>query len=330
MELFSELYNCYYQVVDHILREAQMHPITEKTIYQICEEMGFSESGLYIFPKLSEGDWQLLRYDGSHYHSLINEHQKMPLTLLQRSWLKTLLQDDRFRLFFTEEELLQLTEYLKEAKVLWNLDDFHYYDRYADGDDYTSATYRQHFQTLLTATAKRQYVHISYHSMKGHRITHHYLPLKLEYSTKNDCFRLITIPKEHASSHQIRIINLKGIQEVTLLPYYMEETLDFASIIRSSYYKEPVRLLIQNKRNALERAMLHFSNYEKETKKIDENTWECLIYYNNSMETELLIEVLSFGPMIKVLGPDSFLKQVKQRLTRQIALFSDSSTEAPS
>ena len=66
--------------------------------------------------------------------------------------------------------------------------------------------------------------------------------------------------------------------------------------------------------------MLHFSNYEKRTRKIDEDTWECLIYYNRSMETELLIEILSFGPTVKVTGPDSFVALVKERLKRQAAI----------
>lgn len=63
--------------------------------------------------------------------------------------------------------------------------------------------------------------------------------------------------------------------------------------------------------------MLQFANYEKNTKKIDENTYECLIYYNKKNETELLIEVLSFGPMIEVLGNKPFLQQIKQRLQKQ-------------
>lgn len=319
MELFSELYNCYYRVVDQILQEAQKHPLSEKKIYQICQEMGFAESGFYIFPKLSNGEWQLLSYDGSHYHSLIKEQPSMPLTLLQRSWLKTLLTEDRFRLFFTDAELSSLADYLADANILWERKDFHYYDRYADGDDYASVTYRQHFQMLLTALSHRQYVHISYHSMKGHWLAHHYLPLRLEYSAKNDQFRLLAIAKKNPS--RLQTINLRGIQEVSLLPQYVEKDFDFEAAIRSSYYHEPVCLRIKNQRNALERAMLHFANYEKETKKIDENTWECFIYYNHSMETELLIEVLSFGPTIQVIGPPSFLAQVKQRLSKQISLF---------
>lgn len=327
MELFSEIYSCYYQVVDSILKKAEEHPVTRNEMEHICAELGFAESGFYILPKLISGEWQLLTSDDQlHYRARTKEHSTLPLTALQRSWLRTLLQDDRFRLFFTEEELSVLSAYVANASLLWDLKDFHYYDRFKDGDNYADPDYRSHFQTLLSAISKRQYVTITYQSQKGQRITHHYLPLKLEYSSKNDQFRLLAMPermpyrvKERRSIY-MRVINLCGIRSIQLLDRFAEEALDFTALVRKSYYKEPVRLLISNGRNALERAMLHFSNYEKKTKKIDENTWECLIYYNNSMETELLIEILSFGPAVRILGPDSFLKQAKDRLRSQAEL----------
>ena len=39
-------------------------------------------------------------------------------------------------------------------------------------------------------------------------------------------------------------------------------------------------------------------------------------YYEND-ETEMLIRVLSFGPYVKVLEPESFIELVKQRLVCQ-------------
>lgn len=326
MELFSEIYNCYYQVVDRILTRAEQRPVTGQDMNEICSLLGFAESGLYILPKLIGGEWKLLNSDdGIHYRALTNEHAALSLTLLQRSWIKTLLLDDRFRLFFSDEELPILEKYVQNAELLWEPDTFFCYDQFAEGDPYDSLEYRRHFRTLLTAISKKQYVTISYQSEKGNRITHHYLPLKLEYSSKNDRFRLLAVPENERHSIYIRIINLRGITKTALLSRFDEEDLDFAGLIQKTYYKEPVRLLIKNKRNALERAMLHFANYEKRTKKIDENTWECLIYYNRSMETELLIEILSFGPAIQVMGPESFLNQVKDRLQRQLKLiFSES------
>ncbi len=321
MELFSEIYSCYYQVVDCIVREAETRSLTKKEMENICTRHGFAESGLYILPKLLGGEWPLLKHDNEGgFRAVTDGHLPLPLTGLQRSWLKSLLSDSRFRLFFAEEELLILQEYVQDARALWEPEDFYYYDRYTDGDSYTSEEYRAHFQALLRGIPRRQYMTISYQSRGGNRITHHYLPLKLEYSLKNDRFRLLALPRNGRHSIYITTINVGSILKVTPLPEYDEEEIDFVGLIRKSYYREPIRLLIKNQRNALERAMLHFANYEKRTKKIDEDTWECLIYYNNSMETELLIEILSFGPAVKVTGPESFLSQVKNRLQRQIDL----------
>ena len=150
---------------------------------------------------------------------------------------------------------------------------------------------------------------------------HHYLPCRLEYSIKNDKFRLLTVNRTDRNGTHVEILNLDRMKEVTLLPEFADRLLDINESIRSSYYKEPVRLRIHTERNALERTMLQFANYEKNTTKINDNTYECLIYYNEKMETELLIEVLSFGPMLEVLGNEHFLKQIRQRLYRQKRLW---------
>ena len=120
MELFSEIYNCYYQIVDRILKEAEKNPVTEKEIRRICTDMGFAESSLYVLPKLVNGEWQLLSFDKTAGRSRTAAHGAMPFTLLQRSWIRTLMQDERFRLFFTDEELPVLERYVEDAGILWN------------------------------------------------------------------------------------------------------------------------------------------------------------------------------------------------------------------
>lgn len=107
------------------------------------------------------------------------------------------------------------------------------------------------------------------------------------------------------------------INFIILMDKKLDTAVDLNALIRQTYYKEPMRLLIRDKRNALERAMLQFANYDKNTTKLSEDTYECLIYYNEKQETELLIEVLSFGPMIKVTGNERFLRELRKRLRRQ-------------
>ena len=41
------------------------------------------------------------------------------------------------------------------------------------------------------------------------------------------------------------------------------------------------------------------------------------MFYDKSDETEILIEILSFGTMIEVTGPDHFINIIKDRLLKQ-------------
>ena len=318
MYLFSETYSCYYQIMQSILTNQSAFTLTE--LQTGISEHGYEESLLYLIPKLKNREWDLFQQKDGIYLSKISKDFYVPLTLLQKSYIKTILQDERIQLFFDADELKHLQDIFADIPVLWSPGDFYYYDRFSNRDDYENADYQRHFRTLVTAISHKQYVDISYESKTNQRVHHHYLPCRLEYSIKNDKFRLLGIEQSARNHNRIEILNLNRMNEVTLLPAFVKKLPDINKRIRANYYKEPVRLLIHTERNTLERAMLQFANYEKNTKKIDAHTYECLIYYNKRNETELLIEVLSFGPMIEVLGNESFLQQVKQRLQKQKAL----------
>lgn len=315
MNLFSEIYNCYYQIMKSIL--INQSALTLSELRTNISNTGYEESLLYLIPKLTTGEWDLLEQKSDVFLSKISENFYVPLTQLQKAYVKTILQDERIQLFLDADERIRLQDLFADVSVLWKPEDFYYYDRFSNKDDYSNPHYQQHFRTLISAIDNRQYVDISYESKTGHRVHHHYLPCRLEYSIKNDKFRLLGIEQSNRNGDRIEILNLDRMKEVALLPAFVSQIPDINQSIRNSYYKEPVRLRIHTERNALERTMLQFANYEKNTTKIDDNTYECLIYYNEKMETELLIEVLSFGPMIEVLGNKRFLEQLKERLRKQ-------------
>ena len=85
---------------------------------------------------------------------------------------------------------------------------------------------------------------------------------------------------------------------------------------RTNEIREVVFELV-DERNALERVLLHFAHFEKEAEKTGENKYLVTLRYDHDDETEILIRILSFGPMIKVLSPNSFVKQIKERLLKQ-------------
>lgn len=316
MELFTEIYNCYYQIVSEICAAAQENPISEKDMLALAARFGFEESGYMMVPKLIN-NWNLLEETEEGYLSKIDNPTHIPLTTLQKSWLKAILADKHIKLFLDEAQLKILDTYLVDIEPLFLPEYFHYYDQFCDGDDYTSSTYVSHFRVLLEAVREKRYVTIRFNSRKGDMVCHTYLPCRLEYSAKNDKFRLLAVLEKKNGGDKIETVNLSRIETLTVTDRVCLDPIDLQKALQASYYKKPVKLLITTKRNTLERTMLHFANYEKQTRKIDDDTYECEIFYNSMMETELLIEILSFGPTVKVLGPDDFLTKIKRRITRQ-------------
>lgn len=319
MELFSEIYNCYFQVIKSLI-EKKNYISKEELNYRI-KNSGFEESILYLLPKLTENGWGFYEKQEGFLYSKLSTDFYVPLTNLQKSYLKAILLDDKITLFLSDVEIENINTLFADVEPLYQPDDFYYYDKFSDGDDYKNPVYRKHFQTIIAAIKKHEYLDILYESRHNHRVHHYYLPCRLEYSIKNDCFRLLAVGSHIQRNSKLEILNLSRIQEITPCNKTIKKLPDINRFLQKSYYKEPVKVLIKNQRNALERAMLQFANYEKNTRKIDDNTYECLIYYNKKVETELLIEILSFGPMMKVVGNDSFLKLVKERLSRQALLF---------
>ena len=76
-------------------------------------------------------------------------------------------------------------------------------------------------------------------------------------------------------------------------------------------------LRISDERNALERVLLHFAHFEKRAERIDENHYLVHIKYNKSDETEMVIRILSFGPMVEVVESQEFKNLIIARLKSQ-------------
>ena len=97
--IFSELYGAYYNAVANIIKEALDHPVESADIRRIVEKHAYLESALNIEPALLEEKWQLLKKDGT---TIIENDPTMPLTIIQKRFLKAISEDKRIRLFTDE------------------------------------------------------------------------------------------------------------------------------------------------------------------------------------------------------------------------------------
>lgn len=296
--LFCELYGCYFQTVSAILAEAVHHTLTGERLHALVRQYAFAESGLTI-PAALQTRWPLLEPGLS---TPLRHAPSMPLTLLERRWLKTLLQDPRIALFDPDPSGLE------DVEPLFDPSDVVYFDRYLDGDPYTDPDYIAHFRLLLRAVHERQRVQLLRVVRSGAVRRAECRPLRLEYSAKDDKFRLLS-----AGSPSCRVVNLSNVRGVRLLgPAGPAPVHEPARRLRT------LTLQLTDERNALERALLHFSHFEKQAVRLDERHYEITLRYEAPDETELLIRVLSFGPMLRVTAPAEFIALVRARLQRQL------------
>lgn len=295
--LFSEIYGRYYQTVAVILREAVEGNLTRKRLNQIVQKEAFGESLMTIPDALLSGQWPLLN---TEMETPLTSPPRMPLTILQKRWLKALLLDPRIRLFEVDDSGLENVEPLFRQEWLC------YYDRYTDGDFFDDPMYIHNFQTIRCALQEKKQLEVSFVDGKGgfHRAA--VSPCYLEYSEKDDRFRLA------AEGFRPWIINLSRIRDCRVLEQDAYRT---GQVFRND---QSVTLELIDERNALERVLLHFSHLEKEAKKLDSTHYQITLYYDQKDETEILIRVLSFGPMLRVTAPNTFRERIRDRLKKQI------------
>ena len=130
--IFSELYSAYYNTVAKIVKEIINGGVDNDSIHKIVEENAFEESILNILPAIREEKWQVVT---RKYKTPIKHIPTMPLTLLQKRWLKAILMDERIKLFDIE------VEGLDDVEPLFTKDDYRIYDKYLDGDNYNDGEY---------------------------------------------------------------------------------------------------------------------------------------------------------------------------------------------
>ena len=295
--IFHEIYSCYYQAVAEILRMAVQGNLTKQNMEQIVKEKAFTESAWTILPALQEQQWQLLQ---ENLHTPLQYEPKRPLTILEKRWLKAICLDPRIRLFIDD------CKGLEDVTPLFVPEDYVVFDRYGDGDSFTDETYIKHFRLILSALRQNKMMEAEYISNKGKHATLRFAPYQMEYSKKDDKFRVLV-----AKSPYVSILNIANIQSCKIL-----DTVGVGEMEMQNHSNRSVVLLVKNGRNAVERAMLHFSHFKKEAW-WEEETCFLKVYYDKDDETEILIRILSFGPFVMVKEPQSLVEQIKKRLGQQ-------------
>ena len=121
--LFHEIYGSYYRVTAAVLREAARGMLDKKRLTALIREKAFGES-LLTMPEGLQGErWRLLHGDLS---TPLLDAPSMPLTDLEKRWMKSILCDPRVQLFSPDESGLE------DVEPLFAPNQIVYFDRYTD------------------------------------------------------------------------------------------------------------------------------------------------------------------------------------------------------
>ena len=296
--IFNEIYSAYYNTVAKIIANILGGDCDEKAINKIVSEHAFGESMFTVLPSLKSEKWQLVKADMT---TSLQHAPTMPLTLAQKQWLKAISLDRRIKLFDVE-----LTG-LEGVEPLFTSADYYVYDKYSDGDPFDDQEYIKKFRTILSAINEKQPLKIQMVNRKGNVVSMTVMPQRLEYSEKDDKFRLISTGCRYGG-----IVNLARITTCKKC-----DATEYTTHHVSMKSKESLTLRIFDQRNALERCLLHFAHFEKRVERVDRKQYLVHIRYVKNDETEMVIRILSFGPMVEVVEPEEFKNLIIDRLKSQ-------------
>lgn len=201
MTIFHAYQSFYYKTIAEIIGEILAGKITRNNLIEEVRNRGFQDISdtkenrvnKTVSYGFQRGEWFLTAVNPStkQYETVLLHKPTIPPSLMEKRWLKAVLNDPRVRLFDLDRS--RLDEWLADVDPLFTEEDIVFFDQFNNGDPYEDATYQACFRSLMQAIRKKTPISFDYRKGDGKRKHIPYcMPEYLEYSAKNDKFRLKT------------------------------------------------------------------------------------------------------------------------------------------
>ena len=312
--VFNEVFSTYYRVLREILNS---QPMNNHELQNLIKVHCSDESNLFILDNLE--NCSFLEEINGKWQSKLEGKIEQPFTYLEKSWLKAIISDPKIKLFADEYEINILDSMLGDVEPLFDWSFFHYFDQNSEKIDFSSEEFINKFRLLKKAIEDEKSVILDYTNIWNENYVEEAIPLKIEYSLKNDKFRLLSVRFRNGKK-ELKAYNINQINKIVEIKDYSDKSIN-RNPYADEYCEEPVTLIVHNIRGAVMRFMIEFSTYKKENL-FDEETGECTttFYYHTEEKHEVINKILSFGVSVKVLSPSSVIEELKARINKQTKL----------
>lgn len=316
MEYFNTHKNILFNLVTRIINQSvEGKNFTEEEIEKLIRETKLVDND-FIQNILDYGEhpYNIMSHD---FKPFFNEDSiRINPTILEKRWLKSLINEDMLKLFLDKNIIENLNKKLINIEPLFNL-------------NLPKSNVKEEFiKTVIKAFRYGEILIYNSVNKKGEKFTNQIgIPFKINYSMRDYKLRLSIYSIEE---DRYIYINMDNIESMEILkennPLYNEKVkrindklnkLGENRFFLSNFdkYEKIIKLRIDHGKNVFERVHLLFANYHKKTYRQDDKQYMDISYYGFD-EENVIRDVLSLGVLVEVVEPDYIRKKILEILRK--------------
>jgi predicted DNA-binding transcriptional regulator YafY len=331
MEIFLEAKSTFYKALEEIINNAyDKGTILQKEIYDILtryncnfpviEDRLFAKNAQY-----QKNIYVLKQQDNKTYSLRIDSKIEPYVTNLEIMWLKFIM-SSRYAELFLDKNTIEKIKKLKSSYVPsidTNLIVPKNYSKILKRESAKDLSPK--LKMITKSILEKRLLRYTYTTRQGETLKDVVgIPVKIQYSLKDDMFYVIFYSIEHRNFAKCIIQNLEDVRYEEG-SFNREDVLkEYELYLRNAKAKQPIIIEVMNTRNALERAFCLFSSFEKSARFLKEkNKHEMKIYYYEFEEAEIISRILYLGRDVVVTQPQHIRESIISRVKNALKMYCD-------
>lgn len=329
MELFHEYKNKYFHLVFRILNLAK-DGLYKDEIIKIIEKEEYDEKvigkdfktfeGMLLNEYEKQDNFNFLEDRAGRFYNILNNEGNIPLKVrfskLEKTWINGMIKDTIVQALLGKEIIEKLESSLRDVKD-GNNDIIEFTNKAKNDFQYDLVKLNEDFHTILEGIINEKIIIYTNVDKNGNEYNNQLaLPIRIEYSLKDDKFRASLYSLEEERSIMVNLHTLKDIKIVENMTSKIKREDVLKKLKEKKYCETPIIIELEDIRGAMERCFMSFSSFERSSRAISENKYEIDIYYYTFEEAEVIRKIMSLGPYVKVKSPDRIRKIIIDKIKR--------------
>jgi predicted DNA-binding transcriptional regulator YafY len=242
-------------------------------------------------------------------------------TMLEKFWLKALLNNEGVKMVLSQktydklkkelegidtpirEEYIEMTNTIKLPQIA------------------EQEAYSNNFRLILKALIDKKSIRYTNTDKRGNIYRDKLaLPVGIEYSMRDGRFRVSMYSIDDNRPIMANIFTLSELRIVDEDVGIDRETAK-RLLFEQKYSSEPIVLEVIDKKAAMERCFMCFAGMERTARDLGNNKYEIKLNYYLFEEENLIRNIISLGPYVKVISPQRMVDEIVKRVRKSLSLY---------